>query len=412
MGQTDVISLRRMEKLEILRIKPVYYNSIGGFSSVYLFVHAFFAAPLFGGVLIFEIYSPVLPEGIVELLLLAGLVALLVLWIRVVMEYVRVFRIGRFLKKRHYGPEFIAKGDSFLRRPLSLSHGFESKFYKSTINQRAKSRMVSEIKEEVVLGQRVVMTDIWGETTAFRLFDACSEPSGKTFYRQYFLAPALALAPIKSADRNHYHTVFEAELRGHIPHIFFASRQVKGRRFRMDFSHLHKLQPGAYVTKLFDIYTPKVYSIEALSTATPEVIEVIVSLQNCDIEFIDDRLFCYAPLLNKEQLAEFRRLCLTLHARLNDNLKLRKFKKRNNPFKQRLPDNPARFIHSIIALSFASLTLHIHASNPLSPNAEHDNRGGFRIIAHILFLIALFLVVLMLREYARNRRAANPHPGS
>lgn len=139
----------------------------------------------------------------------------------------------------------------------------------------------------------------------------------------------------------------------------------------------------------------------------------MIALQQCDIELVDDRVFCYAPLLDARQLAYFRKLCLTLHAKLNDNLKLRVFpqRKTRNPFRHRIPGNPARYLGPIIGISFASLTAYLTSIRPPDPDALHNNDVFFAVAAAILLLVAVALVGLMVEEYARIRSITRRNAG-
>lgn len=124
------------------------------------------------------------------------------------------------------------------------------------------------------------------------------------------------------AERSY--TVFEAKLRQPASHLVFDSKLAKKRQFRAIYSGSQQLKGvlGDQIERLFAVYSPIHHTIETLSFITPEVIEAIIGLDDCDIEFVDNSLLCYSSFLPPKRLDSFRRRCSNLHAKVNDNLRL------------------------------------------------------------------------------------------
>ena len=119
-----------------------------------------------------------------------------------------------------------------------------------------------------------------------------------------------------------YYTVFEAKLQRIIPHLLFDSKIAKKRQFKHLYASSQKLSLGAGFEDHFETYTPKYYQIDALNLMTPEVMEAMLALREYDLEFVEDSLFCYAPLLEGEQLENFQRRGLNLYAKFSHHLTL------------------------------------------------------------------------------------------
>ena len=120
--------------------------------------------------------------------------------------------------------------------------------------------------------------------------------------------------------REVYYTVFEAKFDYMSPHTVFDSITAKEKQFKYLYLESQKMQLGAGFDEHFETYAPKYYEIDILSFITPEIMEKIVAIKDCDIEFIQGSMLCYAPLLRKEQLALFSQKCLALREAVNNNL--------------------------------------------------------------------------------------------
>ncbi len=120
--------------------------------------------------------------------------------------------------------------------------------------------------------------------------------------------------------REVYYTVFEAKFDYMSPHTVFDSITAKKKQFKHLYLESQKMQLGAGFDEHFETYAPKYYEIDTLSFITPEIMEKIVAIKDCDIEFIQGSMLCYAPLLRKEQLALFSQKCLALREAVNNNL--------------------------------------------------------------------------------------------
>ena len=121
-------------------------------------------------------------------------------------------------------------------------------------------------------------------------------------------------------SRQAFYTVFEAKLQRTVPHLLFDSKTAKGKQFRYIYLQAQRLSLDGNFDDYFDAYSPQGYEIDTLSFITPEVIVAMLEMHDCDIEFIEDGLMCYAPLLDKKSLEDFKEKCLNLYASVNDNL--------------------------------------------------------------------------------------------
>ena len=198
---------------------------------------------------------------------------------------------------------------------------------------------------------------------------------------------------------SHY-TVFRSKLRRGVPYLVFESKLLRDRRLTSIYSGTQKLSLDINLDDSFATYSSEHYQIEHLSFITPEVIEAMFNLQECDIEFIDDNLFCYTPLLREDELASFRQRCLELHAKVSDNLRSYKNKpKKAAPIARRIFKSPGRHllpavIYGVISAIFIVLeTIAYTDDSTLLP---------YSLIAPGLFVNELRKIVLT-RNY--NRRA-------
>ena len=123
----------------------------------------------------------------------------------------------------------------------------------------------------------------------------------------------------ETADRPYY-TVFEAKFNRMTPHVVFDSVTAKKKQFQHLYLGSQKTALGAGFDQHFETYVPQHYDLDALSFITPEVMAKMIDIKDCDIEFLQGNMLCYAPFLNEEQLAAFLRGCLALHKTTNHNL--------------------------------------------------------------------------------------------
>ena len=154
-----------------------------------------------------------------------------------------------------------------------------------------------------------------------------------------------------------FYSVFEAKLRRAVPNLIFDSQAVKGRQFKSVYLKAQKLSFDYHLDEHFQIYSPKNYEIDTLSIITPEVIEALVMAKDYDIEFVGDSLFCYAPLLPKNQLEAFKQRALSIYDSVNDNLESYRDerlsgqprRKQVSDFGRRLLDSPVRYLKLVAA---------------------------------------------------------------
>ena len=117
-----------------------------------------------------------------------------------------------------------------------------------------------------------------------------------------------------------YYTVFEAGFKRMTPHVVFDSVSAKKKQFRHLYLSSQKAALGAGFDRHFETYVPQHYNLDALSFITPEVMTKMIDIKDCDIEFLQGNMLCYAPFLNEEQLEAFLTGCLALHKTTNHNL--------------------------------------------------------------------------------------------
>ena len=117
-----------------------------------------------------------------------------------------------------------------------------------------------------------------------------------------------------------FYTVFEARLRRPVPHLVFDSKVAKKRQFNRLYVNAQWLPLESGFTDHFEVYGPKHYQLDALSFITPEVLEAMLAMPDRDVEFLDDSLLCYAPLLAANQLDDFQAKCQRLQHHVDNNL--------------------------------------------------------------------------------------------
>ena len=118
-----------------------------------------------------------------------------------------------------------------------------------------------------------------------------------------------------------YYGIYQASLSKALPHLVFDSKVAMGRQFNRSYLKAQSLAVDANFDQAFDSYSPQGYQIDSLSFITPEVLEVMLQLTACDIEILDNQLFCYADgTLTAEGLVWFEHKCQELYRHLNNNI--------------------------------------------------------------------------------------------
>lgn len=200
----------------------------------------------------------------------------------------------------------------------------------------AKSAISNELN-------KVDATHLLSEGSFWKLYDAVFD-----FYRRAKQG--------RFKSKQAYYTVFEAKLHRTVPHLIFDSKKAKSRQFRYIYLQSQRLSLEGNFDDHFEAYAPKYYQIDALSFITPEVMQAMIEMNDLDIEFVEDSLLCYAPLLSKKELKNFKDKCLNLHKNVNDNistyrdnrLKGRSRTHKVTSFGKKLLNNPARYVPMLI----------------------------------------------------------------
>ena len=89
-----------------------------------------------------------------------------------------------------------------------------------------------------------------------------------------------------SGDIVAHYTVFSAKLRRQAPYLVFDSHLLRGRWLTSIYPGSRQLSLDDHLASYFTTYSSEYYQIEALSFITPEVIEAMIGLEDCDIEFV------------------------------------------------------------------------------------------------------------------------------
>ena len=195
------------------------------------------------------------------------------------------------------------------------------------------------IDDQALIGQPVWPASVSDEKVAYRIYDFKAEIYQRSRHGRN-----------KVTDK--YYTILEIKLRKPVPHLVFDSKTANKQQFKSIYVAAQKLEAAANFDEYFTLYSPKHHSIETLSFITPEVIEAMIDLRDCDFEFIGDSLLCYAPLLDEAELVGLRQRGLLLHAKVNDNL--RRYTpavKQIDEFGRQLLKNPWRILPMTIGIS-------------------------------------------------------------
>ena len=127
----------------------------------------------------------------------------------------------------------------------------------------------------------------------------------------------------RSADylsKHALYTVFDGQLVRQLPHMVFDSKTARGSQFRHLYAGAQRISLEGGFDKYFDVYTPQTYAIDSLSFVTPEIMEKLIAARNYDIEIIGDRLLCYGPLLEPQDLDKLQATGQELVVAFNDNI--------------------------------------------------------------------------------------------
>lgn len=145
--------------------------------------------------------------------------------------------------------------------------------------------------------------------------DLIKEDKSTKFYDLMFTAN------YKGAYISHCQTVAEVVLPKKVPHVILDSIPAKGQQFKAYFKKASQVEIPALVS-MFEVHANQdsnENSLKFLKSKT--VIDALVDLKDCDIEFKDNRLICYAPVLNNDVLERFVQLVKALSKALETSLK-------------------------------------------------------------------------------------------
>lgn len=162
----------------------------------------------------------------------------------------------------------------------------------------------SAIKEELSILDRV---DMIKATDSWQIYDAIFAAYTRTKWGRY-------------KSREIYYTVFEGKLPRPTPHLLFDSKLAKKQQFKYAYAQSQRMSLDGTFDEFFVTYGPKYYGIDILSFITPEIIEMLIAMKKYDVELIDKKLLCYAPLLPPRKLEEFATRCENLQSHLGRNL--------------------------------------------------------------------------------------------
>ena len=206
-----------------------------------------------------------------------------------------------------------------LARKIAIHKVVKSRNYRGRIDLKASGPEASRAGVSVLLEEAKI--DYSGERSAAS-FKAQIIDQGPGWW--LYDATSVVYNDKKRAIAERSYTVFEAKLRQPTPHLVFDSKLAKGRQFRAIYSGSQQLKGvlGDGLDQLFVVYSPIHHTIETLSFITPEVIEAIIGLDDCDIEFVDNSLLCYTSFLPPQSLDSFVSRCQSFHGGVNDNLRL------------------------------------------------------------------------------------------
>lgn len=155
-----------------------------------------------------------------------------------------------------------------------------------------------------------------------------------------------------------YYSVIEISLPRKLPHIVFDSKKARGRQLYFNFDKNQRIALEGNFSTYFDTYFPAHYQIDLLSIITPEVMEVLLSAKDFDIEIYNDQLRLYAPLLRANRVADAIHTGISISKKLMNNI--------NTYSDNRLAANKRKDVHIYgyrIQTNFKKAALGIAASS-------------------------------------------------
>ena len=125
------------------------------------------------------------------------------------------------------------------------------------------------------------------------------EDSFQKLYDTFFMSN------YKRAYIGHYHSVLEIKLPQKTPHIILSSKFNKQSHLPAYFKQAKEIKIQ-HLSDLFSIYVlagseAKDYKF----LKSKKLIQTLAPLVDCDFEFIDNKLLCYAPILSQDTLGIF-----------------------------------------------------------------------------------------------------------
>lgn len=281
-----------------------------------------------------------------ELLTAAGMLFYSLVIIYFSSELFKTLYIRHIIKNRKYSPRIL--------------HDFASKVLSSSVNNEL---------EYIDRTECIDSGENWG------LFDVRFD-----FYRRTKHGKYLA--------RQHFYTVYEVKLKRLLPHLLFDSKEAKGRQFKKLYLKAQKLSFEGNFDDSFDSYGPKTYHVDTLSFITPEVLEAMLKLHDCDIEIIDDSLLIYSPLLSNDEIASLKSRADELVRVLSDNIdtyrddRLSGIKRKTDVtvFSKKLLESPARYVIPTVLGSLVSIGIVVAAFTTMEMDVLLNEFSLFIII--------------------------------
>ena len=371
---------QRVSHPQLFRPKPVYSRLYGlGLLGT--------AALCLSPFALFTFVVGIEPGGLLVASIIALLAASAAIWVYALKQVLRVkYAKGILGRRRHIHPLVQPGGFKSLMRQSVVQSEFDSEHKVFTHRTTIDLKTIDDIG---MIGPAELPDSVLKEQIRYRFYDLIVDIYRKSRHSEY-----------KSHER--YYTLCELKLRKAVPHLVFDSKAANREQFRSIYLSSQKLEAAAGFEQYFTLYSPKYHAIETLSFITPEVIEAMIHLRYCDFEFIGDSLICYAPLLDKADLATMRRRCLVLHSKVNDNLPLYQFKQSEiDAFGRNLLKRPLRYLPLTLMtalLAGVCLWLAVFAlgQGHFSPQAW---AGG------VLFSIGcVSFIHTMAKEYRKNKK--------
>lgn len=115
-------------------------------------------------------------------------------------------------------------------------------------------------------------------------------------YSEYQFSYSNNTKEVASYYVTYYFAIAAFKLPRKLPNIFFDSRKTGGKEFKLlfDATQVHSME--STFDSYFTTYFHDSYRIDSLSIISPEVMEVIMSAQEYDIEIFQDTLYLFSEL--------------------------------------------------------------------------------------------------------------------